>query len=78
MFPDTNLLFLFAPAMILVSILLLVQRKQHERIKNELSKAIANFKSTSMAFGFLVLVLFFLLPHTSLLSSFEYPKSILF
>lgn len=75
MFPDTNLLFLFAPAMILVCILLLVRKNQHERIKNELSKAIANFKATSMAFGFLLFVLLLLLPHTPALSTFDHPKS---
>lgn len=77
MFSNIDLLYIFGPSMIVGVILLrIVGRRISKQDATQLDKAIQHFKTTSIVFGFLLVILWLLLPSTPGLSTFGYPENI--
>jgi len=77
MFEKLPLVQVFGPAILIASILFfIISRRVNNQPLNPLEKAVTLFKFTSIIFGFLILVLWFLLPLTASLSTFGYPLNV--
>jgi hypothetical protein len=76
MFPNLNIYFILGPAIIAVVIAALVMRLRVRRQPTELSKAIAVLKFNVLCVGMFLVLLWFLLPITAVLSTFGYPASV--
>lgn len=77
MFPDVNLHYVFGPALVLATIILITNRsRRNKENTTELSKAIDHFKITSIVFGALLIILWLSLPSTPSLKTFGYPEDI--
>lgn len=77
MFQSISLVYIFGPAMVAGSIYLGITHKKREANNpSELSRAIEHFKTTSIVFGILLFILWFLMPQTAVLSTFGYPENI--
>lgn len=77
MLQNVSLLYIFGPAMVAGSIYLgITHKKRVAHNPSELSRAIEHFKMTSIIFGILALILWFLLPSTAVLSTFGYPEDL--
>ena len=77
MLQSVSLLYIFGPAMVAGSIYLgMTHKKRVAQNLSELCRAIEHFKITSIIFGILVLILWFLLPSTAVLITFGYPEDL--
>lgn len=77
MFPNIDLLYIFGPALILASILLVIMRiRRNKQDATELSKAIDHFKINSIVCGALLVILWLSLPSTPSLKTFGYPENV--
>ena len=68
--------YVLGPAIVVIGIAAIIIRLRVRRQATELHKAIALLKYGTMATGAFLLVLWFLLPCTPVLSSFGYPKTV--
>jgi hypothetical protein len=74
MFKNIDLLYIFVPAILIATaVLRIVKNRKDKQDLNHFDRAIEHFKATSMAFGSLLMVLWFSLPFTSSLKTFGYP-----
>lgn len=76
MFIDTDLYYILGPALIVIVIASLIIRARISRQPSELLKAIAQLRLVTIATGVFLLLLWFLLPQTPVLSTFGFPQSV--
>ncbi len=77
MFHNTNLIYIFGPAIGIATVSLLIHKNRTNKQNiTQLSKAIEHFKITSIVFGLLLVILWFSLPSTPSLKTFGYPEDI--
>jgi hypothetical protein len=76
MFIDTDLYRILGPALIVIVVGSLIGRTRISRQPSELHKAIAQLRLVTIATGVLLLLLWFLLPQTPVLSTFGLPQSV--
>jgi len=77
MFTDvTHFYYVLGPAIVVIGVAAIIIRFRVRRQATELHKAIAQLKYGAIATGAFLLVLWFLLPCTPVLSSFGYPKTV--
>ena len=77
MFRNTDLLYFFGPTVIIATIVLVMLRaRRNKQVGTELSNAIEHFKTTSVVFAGLLVVLSLSLPSTPSLKTFGYPEDI--
>jgi hypothetical protein len=77
MFRNIDLLYIFGPAMIIATILLVTIKNQRSKQNTtELSKTIDHFKISLIVFGALLVILYLSLPSTPSLQTFGYPEDI--
>jgi hypothetical protein len=76
MFMDTDLYRILGPALTVIVVASLIGRTRIRRQPNELHKAIAQLRLVTIATGVLLLLLWFLLPQTPVLSTFGFPQSV--
>jgi hypothetical protein len=77
MFKDTELVYIFAPSLVLATIIaVLLAIRSSKKANTEWEKAIALFKNNLIVFGALVVVLYLSLPSTPSLSTFGYPADL--
>ena len=72
---DTHFYYFLAPAMAVVVIASVIVRSRSGREPTELHKAITRLKFGALITGAFLLMLWFLLPCTPVLSTFGYPQS---
>jgi hypothetical protein len=75
MFIDTDLYRILGPALAVIVVASLIGRTRIRRQPNELHKAIDQLRLVTVATGVLLLLLWFLLPQTPVLSTFGLPQS---
>jgi hypothetical protein len=77
MFQNTNLIYIFGPALMLGTTFLLIMKSRGAKQNLPgLSKAVAYFKLTSIVFGLLLVILWLSLPPTPSLKTFGYPQDV--
>jgi ABC-type transport system involved in multi-copper enzyme maturation permease subunit len=78
MFQDSNLTFIFGTAVAIASIILLISSylSKYGKGTNELNKLINHFIISTFLFACLIVVLYFTLPSTPVLKSFDFPKDV--
>jgi hypothetical protein len=76
MFIDIDLYRILVPALIVIVVAALIVRARISCQPTELHKAIAQLRLVTIATGVLLLLLWFLLPQTPVLSTFGFPHSV--
>ena len=76
MFENINLSVILGPALIVIVVLVLILRARISRQSDEAQKAIATLKLMTVATGAFLVLLWFLLPTTPVLSTFGFPKTV--
>jgi hypothetical protein len=73
---DTHFYYVLGPALVVIVIASLIIRFRSSRQPTELHKAITQLRFGTLTTGAFLLVLWFLLPSTPVLSTFGYPQSV--
>jgi len=76
MFDNIMLSAILGPALIVIVVTVLILRARISRQSDEAQKAIATFKLMTVATGAFLVLLWFLLPATPVLSTFGFPKTV--
>jgi len=76
LFDDANFYYVLISAIIVLAVVSLIFRSRVLRQPTELHKAIVLLKLGAVSTGAFLLVLWFLLPSTPVLSTFGYPKTV--
>lgn len=78
MFQDSNLLYIFGPAVAIASIILLISAyfSKYGKGFNDLNKLINHFIFSTVLFGCLTVILMLSLPITAVLKTFRFPNNV--
>ena len=76
MFPHTPLYYVLAPAILVAALASLLVRFRLGRNSNEMNKAIAGLKFSTISLAGIVVLLWLCLPSTPSLSTFGYPQQV--
>ena len=75
LFEDIQLPFILGPAFVLAGLLFAITFWRRDPRATEAAKAVAMLQQVTVAMGAIVVVLYFLLPYTSSLSTFGLPRT---